>query len=200
MKKQLLLLLLASGLLTLPQCAKSPDPVPAPALAPKPDYDRESARIIQALRPVVAGDWVLRRVFIKAQAGHYGQAKLGIRRDTVFQDLATLTLQPPPAGSAVSDPRSPIVGSLRFRSKTYPVRLELLAAPERVVNNKGPQVFFLLQTNFPIGSRPTESEEQFLDYLGLLSENFSLEVTDEQPGMTWRGLNRGIEKIELQRL
>ncbi|MET4075778.1 hypothetical protein [Hymenobacter sp. UYCo722] len=189
-----LALLLASGLL-FSQCTKSSEPTPAH----KVDYDQKSAEIVQALIPAVVGEWTMRRVHIKAQTHNVGQRELGIVRDTVLQDFATLSIQAAPSRSASGDPRYPhFTGFLHYRTKTYPIQFELSASGERVVENKGPQAFFLFEYNFPVGSHPTEPEEQLLRYLGLVGENFSLEVVPGQLGiMTWQGLNRGIDKIEL---
>lgn len=176
------------------QCAtEAPDPTP------EPDYDQKSAAVLQAVKPLVAGDWTLRRVFVERQPLNLGQARLGIRRDTVFQDFATLSITPGPERQPTSDPRfANFEGTLRFRIKSYPVKFQLIANPERVVEGTGPQAFFILLPNGPDGSHPTEPEEQYLEYVGLMQETFRLEVFPNQPrAMTWRGLNRGISRIEL---
>lgn len=193
MKSVSLSLALASSLLFV-QCAKTPEEV-----APRIDYDQKSAEIVQGVSPAVVGNWTLRRVHIIAQSYNVGQGELGIVRDTVLQDFATLSVQTAPSRSASGVPRYPrFTGSLHYRTKTYPIHFELTASPRRVVQDAGPQAFFLFEYNFPIGSHPTEPEEQLLHYLGLIGENFTLEVTPGQPNaMTWRGLNRGIDKIEL---
>ncbi|WP_035565696.1 hypothetical protein [Hymenobacter sp. IS2118] len=185
--------LLTLGLL-FSQCAtKAPDPTP------EPDYDQQSAQLMQAVKPLVAGDWTLRRVFVARQPLNVGQAMIGIKRDTVFQDFATLSITPGPERQPTPDLRyADFEGTLRFRTKTYPVKFQLIANPERVVEGTGPQAYFLLTTNHPIGSRPTEPEERFLEYIGLVNENFTLEAFPDQPRtITWRGLNRGISRIEL---
>ncbi|WP_162389422.1 hypothetical protein [Spirosoma endbachense] len=75
----------------------------------------------------------------------------------------------------------------------------MLANAEWIVSKKGPQTFFLFEYHFPDGSHLTEPEEAFLQHVGLIGDNFSLETTVGQPTMIWRGLNRGIERIELVR-
>ena len=187
-------LLLASGALCS-QCAKTPEVAPPPKL----DYDQRSTEIVQGVSPAVAGDWTLRRVYVQAQAYNVGQKELGIKRDTVLRDFATLSVQPAPSGRSPVDLRyAKFAGVLHYRTKTYPVQFELRAAPTRVVGNTGPQALFIFDFNFSIGSHPTEPEEQFLRYLGLIGDNFSLEVVPGQPGMmTWRGLSRGLDRIEL---
>lgn len=193
MKINLLFLLLATSSV-FSQCAKTPE------AAPKLDYDQRSIEIMQEVSPSIIGDWKLRRVHIKVQSYNTGQGELGLKRDTVFQDFATLSIQPAGSRRSPADPRyAAFEGFLRFQTKTYPVQFELMASPERVVENKGPQAFFLLDYNYPVGSHPTEPEESFLQYLGFMQENFSLEMMPGRPNMTWRGLNRGIDKIELEK-
>ena len=193
MKSFTMALLLATGAL-FSQCAKTSEP------APKVDYDQKSAEIVQSVSPSVVGDWKLRRVFVKAQSFNPGQRDLGIVRDTIFENFATLSIQAAPSGRSVPDPRyAKFTGFLHYRTKTYPVQFELRASPTRIVEDKGPQAIFLFAYNFPVGSHPVEPEEQLLQYnLGLIGDNFTLEVLPGQPNaMTWRGLNRGIDKIEL---
>ena len=185
-------LLLATGAL-FSQCART-----SPEVAPKVNYDQKSAEIVQALSPSVPGTWQLRRLYLKAQSYNTGQKELGLMHDTIFQDFATLSLQPAPSGRSVPDPRyASFSGFLHFRTKTYPIRFEVSASPDRLFHDRGPQGTFLLEYNFPVGSHPTEPEEQYLLYLGFIHENFSLEVVSGQPIMTWRGLSRGIDRIEL---
>ena len=177
------------------QCAKtSPEAMPQARV----NYDQKSVDIVQALSPSVPGTWQLRRLCIKAQSYNTGQKELGLVRDTVFQDFATLSIQPAPSGRSIPDPRyASFSGLLHFRTKTYPVRFEVSASPDRLFNDRGPQGTFLLKYNFPVGSHRTEPEEQFLEYLGFINENFSLDVVAGQPTMTWRGLSRGIDRIDL---
>lgn len=187
----LALLLATSGLFS--QCAKTSSEV-----APKVDYNKKSAEIVQALSPALPGTWQLRRLYIKAQSYNTGQKELGLVRDTVFQDFATLSIQSAPSGRSIPDPRyASFSGLLRFRTKTYPVQFELRASPERLINDNGPQGLFVMHWNFPVGSHRTEPEEDFLQYLGFINENFSVEVVSGQPTMIWRGLSRGIDRIEL---
>lgn len=153
------------------------------------------------LAPQVVGRWTLQQVYIKSQSYNYDQKQLKLTRDTVFQNLATLTVRPASRLRISSaDPRHPeFEGTIEFRTKTYPVYFYLRANPERLVNAQGPQAFFNFDYAFPNGTRIPEAEETFLDNLGLVGEVFSLETVSKQPKMVWRGLNRGIDKIELQK-
>ena len=80
--------LLLAGSLLCCQCAKTPEVAPTS----KPDYDQKSIEIMQAVSPAVVGDWTLRRVNITAQWHNEGQHEMGIARDTVLQDFATLSV------------------------------------------------------------------------------------------------------------
>jgi hypothetical protein len=192
MKSVSLSLVLASSLL-FAQCAKTPE------VAPKINYDQKSTEIVQGVSPAVVGDWTLRRVQIKAQPYNGGQLALGIVRDTVLQDFATISIRPAPSRSSIPDLRyARFSGVLHYRTKTYPIQFELSASPQRLFHDEGPQAVFLLEYNFPVGSHPTEVEEQFLQSLGLIGEHFTLQVVPGQPRtMTWQGSYRGIGTIEL---
>jgi hypothetical protein len=190
------LLLLAAGPLFC-QCSKTP----ADAVAPQVDYDQKSITLVQGVAPAVPGEWVLRRLYVKAQPYNTGQKELKLARDTVFQDFATMSIRAVPSKRPTPDLRyASFEATLRFRTKTYPVRFELSASPDGLVNEQGPQAVFMMDYNYStIGSRPTEPEEQFLEYLGFMRDNFSLHATPGQPNMVWRGLSRGVDRIELQK-
>lgn len=194
--KILLPLLLLIGLVT--GCTKTPEV--SPGGTSKVDYDQRSIKIIQEVSPLVAGEWKLREVHVKAQSYNTGQRELGLKRDTVFQNFAVLSIHPGNSGRSIADPRyAAFEGTLRFRTKTYPVRFEISAAPDKLFRDTGPQAVFLLDYNYSPGSHPTDPEESFLQYLGFMRENFSLEVLPGESRMVWRGLNRGIDKIELHK-
>jgi hypothetical protein len=172
-----------------------------PEVKPAVDYDQASLHLMQALTPQLSGTWTLRQVQVSFQRGNYYQAQLPLTRDTLFQDLATLTLRPALVSRrSPVDPRYPeFEGSLVFRTKAYPVYLQLRAHPDRVVQRQGPQALFMLETNFPVGSRHMEPEERFLRNLGLLGDNYSLDLLDKQATMIWQGLSRGVTRVELRK-
>ncbi|WP_046245491.1 hypothetical protein [Hymenobacter terrenus] len=135
MKTLTLPVLLATSLL-FSQCTKTSEVAPKPKI----DYDQKSKEIMQAVSPAVVGNWTLRRVHIKAQRFNIGQHELGVKRDTVFQDFATLSIQPAPSRHSSGDPRYPnFTGFLRYKTKTYPIQFELNAASQRLVHDEGPQ-------------------------------------------------------------
>lgn len=62
----------------------------------------------------------------------------------------------------------------------------MLATPDGVYKNKGPQVFGLLEYRFPVGSHVTEAEENYLQYLNLVGSNFEMEVSPDGKSMVWK--------------
>ena len=144
---RLLLSTLSLGLAcSLTNCSREAAP------APKLDYDQASRELMQTLAPQVVGTWTLRQVQVSFQPYGYGHALVPLRGDTLLQNLATLTLaaaQTP--RSARADARYPeFEGQLHFRGQDYPIYLQLLAYPDQVVNQQGPQAHFLLETNYPV--------------------------------------------------
>lgn len=184
-------------LLTLISWRCSPNDSATPA---KVDYDQASRDLMNELAPQIVGRWTLRTVQVK-YTNNYGQHQIGLTGDTTFQNLATLTIVPAktPRSSPVDYRRGEYDGTITYGSKSYPVSFDMLANSEWIYSKKGPQTFFLFYYHFPDGSHLTEREEAFLENVGLVGDNFSMETTVGQPTMIWRGLNRGITRIELVR-
>lgn len=176
------------------QCASKEDVKPAL------DYDQASQALMQEVAPQVVGTWKLRQVHVSYKRGP-AHASVPLTRDTLFQEFATLLIER--ATTPRNSPEHPLYpefrGALTFRGKVLPVFFQLIANPEQVVKQQGPHAFFLFQTDFQIGSRVSWPEENFMENLGLLGENFSLEITPNRPTMVWRGLSRGVDRIELQK-
>lgn len=185
------------ALLNLLSWRCSPNESAAPV---KVDYDQASRQLMQELAPQIVGRWNLRQVQVKYK-NENGQRELKITKDTTFQNLATLTIIPAkiPRSSPVDTRRGEYDGTINYGGKTYPISFDMLANAEWIVSKKGPQTFFLFQYHFPNGSHIAEPEENFLQNVGLVGDNFSLEVISGQPKMIWRGLNRGVERIDLIR-
>jgi hypothetical protein len=154
---------------------------------------------MQTVAPQLVGAWTLRQVQVSFQPYNAYQAMLPLRGDTLFQNLATLTLAAAKTPrSARADARYPeFEGHLHFRGQDYPIYLKLLAQPEQVINHQGPQASFLFETNYPVGTRQRDAGEEWLFNLGLLGDNYTLELVAGQPLMRWRGLNRGVSRIDL---
>jgi hypothetical protein len=167
-------------------------------VAPKPTYDETSIALMAEVAPLVSGNWTLEAVHFKRRVGFSSTST--VPRDSVLRQFATLALVPAAPRSSAPDPRYPeFDGNLTFRGKNFPVHFRLMASPGYVVEQTGPQAYFLLDYNFPPGSHPTSPEEQFLQELGFMGDNYSLTVTKGAPTMVWQGLNRTIERVELRK-
>lgn len=177
-------MLILTTLVVFVQC--SPDKSVKPTI----DNEQASIQLMKELVPQLTGTWTMKQLQIKYKSTT-GQNELKIRKDTTLTNFATLTLA---RASVQNNPiRDRYEGSIQYSTKTYPIRFDLLAGS---FNGKGPKAYFLLDYNFPIGySPPTEREAYFLEQIGILLETFALETTSGS--MTWHGLNRGIDQIDL---
>ncbi len=158
---------------------------------------------MEEIAPQVEGNWILRQTHVNFQVYKVNNNnKIGLTKDTIFQNLATLTIaKASPSRFSPPQARYPdFEGSIQYAGKTYPIQFYLIANSEQVGSHKGPHAFFLFGYNFPVGVHTTEAEERFLQDIGLIGENFSLEVIEGQQMLIWKGLNRGINKIELVKL
>jgi hypothetical protein len=194
-RRLLCFLLLAAGLSTA--CTRNADP------APSSTFDEASIALMRELTPQLTGTWTLHEVHVQFKPGFSYPGRQSFQRDTTMYQFATLSLQPASLPASAVDPRYPqLEGQLTYQGLNYPVRLRLLATADRVLRQQGPYATFLLEYMPRIsgGSRLTTPTEEFLQFVGLLGENFSLELpVGGQPVMIWRGVSHGIERIELRK-
>jgi hypothetical protein len=169
----------------------------APTVAPAPDYNKIEADILKEVAPQVAGRWTLAEVDYKRRP--LFQYPASLPKDTVLRQFATLTLAPVQVPRPSRNGRPEFEGQLTYLNKTYPVYFSLYASPDRVMHQQGPPAYFSLVYNFPVGSHQTEPEEQFLQDIGLVGEQFSLEAEAGQTTMRWQGLDRHLKSITLRR-
>ncbi|GAB3162599.1 hypothetical protein [Telluribacter humicola] len=175
------------GILLFSQCSVDR------SIAPKVDYEQARIEFLKELVPHITGTWNMRKIQIKRQNSTY-HAELKLKNDTILTNFATLTLtlasgQPDPGSSRYE-------GNIQYGTKKYPIKLDLIAG-SWLYNQKGEgsKGYFLIEYNYPPGtSHIIEKEEKYLEQIGLISENFSLETTSGP--MIWKGLNRGIEQID----
>lgn len=168
---------------------------------PKIDYDKASIELMEGIKTQIVGRWSLHETHIKYQNYNNGQRQLHIKKDTTLLNLGTLVIQPAATSRySPEDPRlAEFEGSIEYGGKIYPVYFSLRANAEWIYSRKGPQAFLNFSYNFPIGVRFPEPEETFLGNIGLVYDTFSIKIGLEQSTMIWRGLNRGIEQIELRK-
>lgn len=180
------------------QQAPTPQPVTVPAMSTI-NYDQESIKLMADLAPKIVGQWTLRLVQIKRQSYNKRQEELNITKDSTLLDFATLIIKPAsvPRSSPKDLRRGEYDGTIQYAGKTYPISFDMLANSNWIVNKKGPQTYFMFGYHFPNGTRIPEKEEKILDYIGVVGDNFTLEIGSSPNQMIWRGLNRGVERIEL---
>ena len=184
-------------LLLLPFAGLAASCASAPEVTPALTYTEKEAAVLKQVAPQVAGQWTLTDVQYVRRP--FFQYPASLPRDTVFAQLATLTITPALVPRASRNGRPEFEGQLTYRGKTYPVSFSLYASADRVARQQGPPAYFLLEYNFPVGSHQTEPEEQFLQDIGLVGEQFSLEAEAGQPTMQWKGLNRHLKAITLRK-
>lgn len=169
-----------------------------PEAAPKPDYDQLAAQVMADLKPQLIGTWTLRQVRVSPN-GPNRLNRLHLTKDSTFQDLAVMTIVPAakPRMTPTNPKRGEYDGTIQYKNKTYPIQFDMWPGT-RVYSStqQGPQAFLLFSYRFPDGVHYPEPEEIFLENLGLIDENFSLEITAGQPTMKWVGLNQEIQQID----
>ncbi|MCF0050581.1 hypothetical protein LXM25_10955 [Dyadobacter sp. LJ53] len=187
-----LLMMLSAAML---QCKTKSEIEPDPALRyERIDFDKGAIQIMDTLVDQLYGEWNLREVEFDIK---YSNPMGSVKRDTVFKDFAVLDIK---NISREEDQRHPVCkGELSLRGKVWPVAFRLWASPERIAEKTGPQAFTLFETNFPNGSRPWQDDEIFFRDLGLTGENYAIEVDVRNKNMIWKGLNRDIKQILLQK-
>ena len=158
------------------------------------DYRKASIQLMDTIRPKLSGIWNMREVHLKVFPPLTNE--IGITKDTTFKDFAVLNITT--VDNSSQDfylEHNDVRALLKFKSKTYPVGFTMMSTPTRIVNKTGPQVFTLFQYRFQDGSHVTENEESYLWNLGLIGENYSIEISPDGKTMVWKGLSRAIESI-----
>lgn len=113
--------------------------------------------------------------------------------------LATLRPTPAPMTRPAQPGHPAFEGTLTYAGKTYPVYLALWANPDQVVRQQGPPAYFTLAYDFPVGTHQTAVEEQFLQDVGLVGRQFTLDITAAHPPtMSWQGLDHHLQAITLR--
>lgn len=183
------------SLYVLTGCKDDKTVMPDDHLTSHIDKEQVNTKLMNDLVPQLRGKWLIKQLKVKPRNDTFHR-EIGIKKDTVLTDFAKLTLAP----STVQyfQTSTQYEGHIEFAGKTYPIRFELRATANWIFSNETPQAFFLLEYNFPKGYLAvTEKEQYYLQQVGLLLDNFTLETTIGQPQMTWRGLNRGIDQVVL---
>ena len=158
------------------------------------DYSKASIQLMDSIRPKLSGVWNMKEVNLKVFPPMTNE--IGITEDTTLKDFAVLYITTVDNSSQDFYPEhNDVTALLKFKDKTYPVGFTMMATPTRIVKKTGPQVFTLFQYRFQDGSHVTENEEAYLWNLGLIGENYSIEISSDGKTMVWKGLSRAIKSI-----
>jgi hypothetical protein len=160
----------------------------------KIDFDKAAVQLMDTLTQQLNGRWNLAQVEYDIK---YPNWTGSVKKDTIFTDFAVLDIQ---SISRQESPRYPVVkGEILFQGRTYPVQFQMLSNAERLVQKKGPQAFMLFEYAFPAGTIIWDKEETFFRDSGLVGENYSIDLDPKSRKMVWKGLNRDIKEITMQR-
>ena len=159
----------------------------------KIDFDKASVQIMDTLSAQLLGRWNLQQVeFVLKPYNREGSVK----KDTIFRDFAVLEIQ----NISRESPKYPgVTGQMVYKDQRWPVRFNLIADATRIIEKKGPHAYTLLDWNFPNGSRTWKPEELFMKNLGLIGDNYSIEL-DSDKSMVWKGLNLDVKEIRLKKM
>ncbi|EOR96353.1 hypothetical protein ADIARSV_0458 [Arcticibacter svalbardensis MN12-7] len=187
-----IIILVFVSCLTLLACKKKEDVVLA---IDELDYNEESIKLMDSIRPNFLGTWNMKEIKVKAFAPF--TTEIGIYKDTILNDLAVLELTGVDNYSQqYYNENNDITGVLKFRNKIFPVGFTMRSSGERILKKIGPQAFALFEYRFPVGSHPSTIEEDYLGNLSLLAEVYSMEMSPDGKTMVWKGLNRAIKEIQ----
>jgi len=163
---------------------------------PKIDFNTAAVKLMDSIRPDLYGTWQMQEM--KVVPSPPSTAEIGIHKDTVLKNIATLSInQIDYDTNELYRRRNDVTGTLTFGNKTYPVGFTMNASANRIYHKTGPQVFGLFEYRFSDESHVTAKEEMYLIYLTLIGENFEMQLSDDGRLMQWKGLNGAIKGIRL---
>lgn len=181
-----------AGLLILFACQKN-NSLPKKE---KIDWDKESIALMDSMRPKLLASWKMKSVSVRPFAPY--TSEIGIYKDSILYDFAELDLNQV-NNSGYYQRGNDVLGVIRFKSKRYPVGFRMLANSDRILYKKGPQAVALFEYRFPVGTRITEPEEDYLSNLTLINDNFDIEISSNGKVMIWKGKSRAIKNIRFER-
>lgn len=160
----------------------------------KVDWNKSSIILMNELRPKLYGSWKIEQMHITPYAPN--TSEIGIFKDTLLNNVAELTINQV-NNVGYYEKGNDVTGTLKFKTKSYPVGFRMLPTGEQIFQNKGAHVFALFEYRFPVGTHLTEPEENYLYNLTLINDTFEIEMSKDGKMMTWRGLNRAIKSMQL---
>jgi hypothetical protein len=163
-------------------------------LEEKIDFNEASVKLMDTIRPDLYGTWKMKEVNVKPFAPQ--TSEIGIYKDTTLIDFAILNITSVNNYSKYNQVSNDVTGVLEFQHKSYPVGFTMRATGDRIFKKQGPQIFALFEFRFLVGSHPTEKEEDYLQSLTLIGNNYTIEISSDGQKMVWKGLNRAIKEIQ----
>ncbi|WP_460965847.1 hypothetical protein [Spirosoma litoris] len=155
----------------------------------------QTAKFVDELKPQLIGSWVIQQAQIDHKKLLSLQYPVAIIKDTLIQNLATLTFQA--SSQIISDKRIlELEGVLNFRNVALPIYAKIYP----IQNNSKLKGTMFLTYNFKgVDDRVTSAEVDYLQSIGLTGDNFHVEINQDNPLMVWRGLNRAIVYANLHK-
>ena len=175
------------------QCRSNKEQEPSPQ-PERVDFDKGAVQIMDTLVSQLQGRWNMQELEIDVK---YSVPMGSVKKDTVFTDFAVFEII---RISRSEDLRYPVCqGKIKYLNYTYQVGFRLGASAERIVHKTGPQAFTLLDWQFESGFHQWKNEELFFRDLGLVSENYAVELKPDGT-MIWSGLNRDVKTIRVKKI
>ena len=180
--------------LGLLQC-KVPDPAPT--------LRERSIALVKSLDPRLRGEWSVQQVQVNhKELGYYASPpNPTITKDTVLSNLATIRLQP----ASTADRRRPsddelaeYTGTIEYKNRFYSIYASLMAGPSRSTNQPDLQGYVFLMLD-PKSSAEFGPDKDYLSGVGIVNDNYIIDLSTDQATMTWQGLNRATRSATLKK-
>ncbi|WP_256003977.1 hypothetical protein [Pedobacter deserti] len=161
------------------------------------DTEQKSVQVMKAIQPKMLARWRIKEIQITPFSP--GTSEIGIYRDTILYDFGILDINQVVDTGGYYRKYNDFSGSIIYKSKILPIGFIGRPSVEALFNERGPELIGLLDFRFPVGSHETLPEEQYLQYLGLIWETFTMEFNEDGKTMIWKGLNRSCKYIRFER-
>lgn len=161
------------------------------------DFNKASKVLMDSIRPVIRGSWKIKTLILKPKnfyANPNDQAN-----DTVLYNFGDLHLNHVNS-EGYYEKNNDVTGNLYFNNKVHAVGFKMHAQSSRITEKKGPQAFALFEFRVAEGTplpsiRPTTPEESYLTEIGLINDNFYIEISKDGKSMTWTGMNHRTRSV-----
>jgi hypothetical protein len=154
---------------------------------PIPTYKESIIQFNNQLRPQLLGSWQFKQTQVELRKLGWSGNDTGIARDTVLQNLATLSFEPF-TGKVYDERLLDLDGSIRFRGRDYPVQVKIY--PTRDVSTTKGVMWVALKYDPQINY--ISEDVKFMESIGLVGVNFNFNTEFGQPVMVLRTIDKGI--------